>query len=77
MEIQPIGKGLFRTTIKAQRARDDLAKVPGITVDGMRVIFPESFIRTVESIGSGKCHRAHADAIQTSIFGTEKGVKNG
>ena len=68
MDIQPIGKGLFRTTIKAQRARDDLAKVPGIVVDGLRVIFPERYIRTVESIGRGRRQRAHADAIQTSIF---------
>ena len=42
MKIQPIGKHLLRVTVKSAAKRKRYAAIPGVQVEGDRVIFPEA-----------------------------------
>ncbi|MCR4331054.1 MAG: hypothetical protein NUV49_04225 [Patescibacteria group bacterium] len=51
MQIQPIGKSMLRVTVKSESRRKKYGKIPGVIVQGDRVIFPESLESTVERAG--------------------------
>ena len=36
-----IGKGMYRVIVRSKAKRSRLARIPGVQVSGMRVIFPE------------------------------------
>jgi hypothetical protein len=61
--IQPIGKNLSRLTVKSERTRAKLSKLPGAIVDGQRVIVPRDQERTAERIVS-----RIPEATQLSLF---------
>lgn len=52
-EVIPIGRGMCRITIRSASKRRRLAAVPGVMVDGDRVIFPNEMTGAI--IGSLKC----------------------
>lgn len=67
MHVQPLGKQTSRIIVKSERTRADLAKLAGVTVDGERVIFPDSMARLVLSIERTD-KGATVNATQTELF---------
>lgn len=68
MKVVSIGKGLYRVTIRSKEKRDRLAKIPDVTVDGVRVIFPEGILKHVKSIIESRARSRSTDPEQTSLF---------
>jgi hypothetical protein len=50
MKPVPIGKGLFRITVRSKAKLDRLAKIRGVQIDGSRVIFPGWLLNHVRDI---------------------------
>lgn len=67
MNIQPIGKGLNRITVKSERKRAALAKIPGVQIQDNRVYFPDSMTNLIKSTEKGKKQPVILP-VQTSLF---------
>ena len=50
MKPVPIGKGMYRITVRSKAKLLRLAKIPDIQVDGSRVIFPEWLMNQIRDI---------------------------
>lgn len=68
LNSQYIGNGKYRIIV---RRRDKLARlrnIPGIIVDGNRVIFPEWLAASVEMIVRGRRRRRKPRPVQEELF---------
>ena len=68
MKPVSIGKGLYRIIVRSKAKRDRLAKVPGVQVDGERVIVPEKLLAQVKSILEPTSRSKSSKPEQTSLF---------
>ena len=68
MKPVSIGKGLYRIVVRSKAKRDRLAKVPGVQVDGERVIVPENLLTQVKSILEPSSRSRSSKPEQTSLF---------
>jgi len=63
-----IGKGMYRITVRSKAKRERLARIPGVRVEGTRVIFPEWLSGNIRLILNTGTKRKTRKAIQTSLF---------
>ena len=68
MKPVSIGRGLFRITVRSKEKRDRLAKVPGVQVEGARVVFPEQLLAQVKSIVEPPSRPRSSKLEQTDLF---------
>jgi len=68
MEAVFIGKGMYRITVRSKAKRERLARMPGVRVEGARVIFPERLSGNIRLILNPRTKRKTRKAVQTSLF---------
>jgi len=67
-EFVKIGKGMYRVTVRSKAIRNRLARIPGVQVEGTRVIFPEWVSGNIRRILSPPAKKSDRDAEQTDLF---------
>ena len=68
MNVVHIGKGMYRIVVRSKEKRERLSKIPGINVDGNRVIFPEKLISSIEMILRPSVKKKRRNPMQTSLL---------
>ena len=68
MKPVPIGKGLFRITVRSKVKLDRLAKIQGVQIDGSRVIFPGWLLNQLRGILEPQHRVLPKESDQESLF---------
>jgi len=63
-----IGKGMCRVTVRSKAKRSRLARIPGVQVSGMRVIFPEWISGNIRRIIDPPIKKKVLKPEQTELF---------
>lgn len=63
-----IGKGMYRIVVRSKEKRERISRIPGVHVDGNRVIFPEKLTGSIELILRPVIKRKKLIPIQTSLL---------
>ena len=63
-----IGKGMYRIIIRSKLKRNRLAKIPGVKVEGIRVIFPEWIAPNIKRILDPPGKKKKPKAEQMELF---------
>ncbi len=63
-----IGKGMCRIIVKSKAKRARLEKIPEVTVDGTRVIFPEWMTGNIRKIVNPVRRKKEKKIEQTGLF---------
>ncbi len=66
-----IGKGMCRIIVKSRTKRERLEKIPEVTVDGARVIFPEWMAGNISRIIHPVRKKKSVKTEQTGLFPDE------
>ncbi len=68
MNAVHIGKGMYRIVVRSKEKRERLSRIPGVHVDGNRVIFPEKLTSSIEMILIPAFKKKKRNPIQTSLL---------
>jgi hypothetical protein len=68
MKPVPIGKGLYRITIRSKAKLEKLAKISAVQIDGARVIFPEWLLNQLRDILEPRHRQKPKNPDQESLF---------
>lgn len=68
MKPVPIGKGLFRITVRSKAKREKLEAISDVVVEGMRVIYPEWLHDHIARILTTSPRKKKTPPDQTSLF---------
>jgi len=62
-----IGRGLTRITVRNRRVRDKCASIPGVIIDGDRVIVPDEYAGAVTGTIRVMRRKSRAKCSQTKL----------
>ena len=68
MNAVSIGKGMYRIIVRSKTKRDRLSLVPGVIIEGSRVIFPKWLMNGVRSLVDPAPKRKSRKPVQTNLF---------
>ena len=68
MNVISIGKGMCRIIVRSKAKRERLARVPGIVIEGSRVIFPERLTAGIRMIVDPPVRRKSPKPVQEELF---------
>ena len=63
-----IGKGLIRIVVRSKAKRGRLARIPGVRVEGERVIFPTWLAGNIRRIMNPPARKRIPEPEQTTLF---------
>ncbi len=68
MNITPIGKGMCRIVVRSSEKRERLSRIPGVSVEGTRVIFPEWLTGSIRRLMIPRRGRKQPEPEQIPLF---------
>ncbi|MBA7568618.1 hypothetical protein ES708_10351 [subsurface metagenome] len=68
MKVILIGKGMCRIIVRSKSKRERLSRIPEVSVDGNRVIFPEWLTGNIRMIVNPAVKRKTPKPVQTELF---------
>jgi len=68
MNVIPIGKGMCRIIVRSKTKRESLSRIPGILIEGSRVIFPENLTAGIRMIVDPPVRRKSPKPVQEELF---------
>jgi hypothetical protein len=68
MEVVFIGKDMCRIIVRSKAIREKLSKIPGIKIEGNRVVFPSWLLKSIEKIINPISKKKEVQAKQIDLF---------
>lgn len=68
MKVISIGKGMYRITVRSKTKRERLSQIPGVHVEGTRVVFPGWLTGNIKLIMNPPPKKRVKKTSQMSLF---------